>query len=357
MWFSGFTTVREDARLTSLAHADTTIGGAPWFVWVVISFAVVGISFAGALLQQLDEIPPIMRACWRLTLTSFMLVPLGIVDYIKWKDENKIKMRELKTWGIIVASALVLAIHFAGWVASLDLTSLAHSLLFTTSHPLLILAGSAIFVRIPTKLEIIGGIVGMVGAGVTLIDIRDDKEVTAEGDALAFLGAAMIVFHIAAGKTLRYWMPTFVYAFPVTLFAAGFLAIFSVMFDEGAAVFGWATSPKVGWFVLLAFVSGIVGHTGFNFALGYVSPIVVSISTTLEPVVGTFLGWIIYDSSVPGLWTILGGPLLLIGILCVILGSERAAQEGEERNDNNDAAEQRITNQVDEELEQPGIAV
>ena len=357
MWFSGFTTVREDARLTSLVHADTTIGGAPWFVWVVISFAVVGISFAGALLQQLDEIPPIMRACWRLTLTSFMLAPLGIVDYIKWKDENKIKMRELKTWGIIVASALVLAIHFAGWVASLDLTSLAHSLLFTTSHPLLILAGSAIFVRRPAKLEIIGAIVAMVGAGITLIDIRDDKEVTAEGDALAFLGAAMIVFHIAAGKTLRYWMPTFVYAFPVTLFAAGFLAIFSVMFDEGAAVFGWATSPKVGWFVLLAFVSGIVGHTGFNFALGYVSPIVVSISTTLEPVVGTFLGWIIYDSSVPGLWTILGGPLLLIGILCVILGSERAAQEGEERNDNNDAAEQRITNQVDEELEQPGIAV
>jgi drug/metabolite transporter (DMT)-like permease len=322
-------------------------------VWVVIFFAVIGISFAGALLQQLDEIPPIMRACWRLSLTSFMLMPLAIIDYIKWKDENKVKMRELKTWGIIVASALVLAIHFAGWVASLDLTSLAHSLLFTTSHPLLILIGSAIFVRRPTKLEIIGAIVGMIGAGITLIDIKDDKEVTAEGDALAFLGAAMIVFHIAAGKTLRYWMPTFVYAFPVTFLAAAFLAIFSAMFNEGAAVFGWATSSKVGWFVLLAFVSGIVGHTGFNFALGYVSPIVVSISTTLEPVVGTFLGWILYDSSVPGLWTILGGPLLLVGIFCVILGSERAVQPAQDNND----AEHCITNQIDEELVQQQIAV
>ena len=64
-------------------------------MWVVIFFAVIGISFAGALLQQLDEIPPIMRACWRLSLTSFMLTPLAIIDYIKWKDENKVKMREL----------------------------------------------------------------------------------------------------------------------------------------------------------------------------------------------------------------------------------------------------------------------
>lgn len=319
--------------------AGTPGARAPWYVWVVIFFAVIGISFSGPLLQQLDDTPPIMRACWRLILTSFMLAPVTAVEYARWSnaDGNKAKMREWRTWWILLGSGFVLGVHFAAWVASLDLTSLAHSLLFVTSHPILILIGSAIFVRRPTNLEIIGAVIGVIGAGITLIDIKEDKEVTAAGDALAFLGAVMIVFHIFAGKMLRNWMPTFTYALPVTFFAAIFLAIGSAMFDEGVAVFGWATTPKIWWFVLLAFVSGIVGHTGFNYALGYVSPLVVSVTTTLEPVVGVFLGWAIYNSSVPGLWTCLGGTLLLAGILCVVYGGERA--EGKADKEQLDALE------------------
>lgn len=301
------------------------IGAVPVFVWVVIAFAITGISFSGLLLQQLDEVKPVARACWRLTLTSFMLAPFAAREYlVVMNDESRMKMRESRTLVILLGSGFVLAIHFAAWVASLDSTSLAHSLLFVTCHPLLILIGGAIFVRKPTRLEIVGAVIGMVGAGITLIDIRDDSEVTAEGDALAFLGAVMIAFHIAAGKTLRYWMPTFMYALCVTLSASVFLAIGSVALQEDTSIFGWAQSPQLGWFLLLGFVSGVIGHTGFNFALGYVSPIVVSVSTTLEPVIGTFLGWVIYGNKAPGLWTFLGGPLLLVGIVCIVLGSERA---------------------------------
>ena len=293
----------------------------------MIAFATIGISFAGVLLQnELHETPPISRACWRLTLTTFLLAPMAIFEYDRWvkTSEDRLKMYERKTWLVLLGSGFALAVHFAAWVMSLDMTSLAHSLLFVTTSPLLILIANAVFKgRKPSVLEIIGVMTSLIGAAITLIDIRDDAKVTAGGDALAFFGAVAIVFHIECGRSLRYWMPTSVYAFPVTFLASVFLAIGACAFGENTPVFGWATSPKVWWYVLLAFVSGIVGHTGFNLALGYVSSIVVSISTTMEPVIGTFIGWVTYRTSPPKLFTWLGGPLLLVGIVCVVKGGER----------------------------------
>jgi drug/metabolite transporter (DMT)-like permease len=298
----------------------------PWWIWVVIVCATIGISFAGVLLQnELQDTPPISRACWRLSLTTLFLLPLAAWEFSSfWKlSDHRSKMFERKTWIILILSGLALCVHFAAWVWSLDLTSLAHSLLFVTTSPVMILIGNAILkTHRASYLEIGGVLTSVLGAGITLIDIREDAEVTAKGDALAFLGALSIVFHIACGRTLRSWMPTSVYALPVTFFAAIFLAIFAAIFDERTPVFGWSTSDKAGWFVLLAFVSGVIGHTGFNLALGYVSPIVVSISTTMEPVIGTFIGWLTYKTSPPGVFTSIGGPLLLAGIVCVVKAGE-----------------------------------
>lgn len=301
----------------------------PWFVWIVLVFATIGISFAGVILQnELAQTPPISRACWRLTLTTFFLAPLSL-----WESRTSSrapsegerlemkhsKMYERKTWLTLLGSSFALAIHFAAWVASLDMTSLAHSLLFVTTSPLLVLVWNAVFKRRrPSVMEIVGVLVSLAGASIALLDIREDAQVTAHGDALAFLGAVSIVFHIECGRSLRSWMPTSVYAFPVTGFAAVFLAIFAAIFDEKTPVFGWATSSKIGWFVLLAFISGIVGHTGFNFALGYVPSIVVSIMTTMEPVIGTFIGWLAYRTQAPKIFTCCGGTLLLAGIFVVI---------------------------------------
>ena len=59
--------------------------------------------------------------------------------------------------------------------------------------------------------------------------------------------------------------------------------------DYGA--FGYIGHETLVWFVLLAFIAGILGHTGLNYCLKYVSPLLISISVTLEPVLGSIIGW------------------------------------------------------------------
>lgn len=292
----------------------------PPLVWGLLAAGVVGVSSAGAILSHVDSVPPLMRASWRLQITVLMLLPFAIWQYSQMEINEKKKLTEKKTVLILAGSGIALAAHFGTWVTSLDHTSLAHSLLFVTSHPIIIVIGTAIFVRKPHSLETAGALVGLVGAGITLLDANDSGDVTLWGDFLAFAGAITVVGYIVAGRILREWMPVFVYAVPVTLLGGILLIPFSILMGEKTSAIGWVESDLLGWFILLAFLAGIVGHTGLNACLRWLRPLTVSFAVTLEPIIGAFIGWFFFDEDIPQKWTWLGGLILIFGIMLVIKG-------------------------------------
>ena len=292
----------------------------PPLVWGLLVAGVLGVSSAGAILSHVDSIPPLMRASWRLQITVLMLLPFAIWQYREMDSVSRSRLTERKTVLIILGSGLALAAHFGTWVTSLDHTSLAHSLLFVTSHPIIIVAGTALLVRRPHRLETLGALVGLLGAGITLLDAGNDGEVTLWGDMLAFAGAITVVGYIVAGRILREWMPVFVYAVPVTLIGGILLIPFSIIMGEETAALGWIESDLLSWFILLAFLAGIVGHTGLNACLRWLPPLTISFAVTLEPIIGAFIGWFFFSEGVPGKWTWIGGSILILGILFVIKG-------------------------------------
>jgi drug/metabolite transporter (DMT)-like permease len=89
--------------------------------------------------------------------------------------------------------------------------------------------------------------------------------------------------------------------------------------------------------MVLAFIGGLLGHTGLNTCLRYMSPLTVSTSVTLEPLLGSLIGWFFFDTGVPGFWTWIGGPILIVGLLLVIYGTPDetetlAKDEGQDSN-------------------------
>jgi drug/metabolite transporter (DMT)-like permease len=299
----------------------------PLWVWIILPLGVLGVSSAGAILQHVDEIPPLMRASWRLQITALMLAPLMIWQWKKTTSEVRSRVFEGKNLRLLLGSGLALALHFAFWVSSLDHTSLAHSLLFVTAHPLVIICGAAIFVRRPSRYEVIGALMGLIGAAITLVDVNDGGEVTLIGDTLAFLGAITVVGYIVIGRIMRPWLPIFLYATPVTAIAAILLVPLSYLLGENSSTFGWINSSLLPWFVLLAFLAGIVGHTGLNACLKHVSPLVISISVTMEPLIGSLIGWLFFETEIPSKWTLLGGPLLLAGVLLIVISSDKSQEQ------------------------------
>ena len=324
-------------------------GPVPTWVWGLLVAAVCGVSSAGALFQHVQEIPPLLRASWRLQLTSIVLAPLALIQWIGTSDEVKSQFWTKRSWMLLGGSGLALAAHFGAWVASLDATSLTHSLLFVTAHPLVIVVGMIALsrflpgVRYPHHTEMYGAFICFIGAGITLLDngaSQGDQTVTVFGDSLAFLGAVFVVGYIVVGRILRTWMPIFLYAFPVTLIGAIVLLPFSYMFESGITEFGaagWVASEYFIWFLLLALIAGLLGHTGLNTCLRYISPLVVSTAVTFEPVLGSLIGWFFFDTGIPGTWTWIGGLILMSGLILVVYTSERVALE-KANNQSTDAA-------------------
>ena len=304
----------------------------PSFVWAVLGIAIFGVSSAGAIFTHVDEIPPLLRASWRLQLTALLLAPLALWQWYSTETVIKKKALQSRNLSILVGSGFFLALHFGFWVTSLDHTSLTHSLLFVTAHPLVILVGIFFFVRKPSRMEVMGGIAAFTGAGISLLDAGDvqgDQSVTFFGDQLAFFGAVFVVGYIVCGRILREWMPLFVYAFPVTLIGGLLLIPASYLLESNFSslgAFGYFTHSTLWWFLLLAFIAGILGHTGLNHCLKYVSPLLISISVTLEPVIGSIIGWLFFSTGVPGLWTWVGGPILMLGIVSIIYGEHLSNQ-------------------------------
>ena len=137
-----------------------------------------------------DEIPPLLRASWRLQLTALLLAPLALWQFSNTQSEIRSKLVEPTTVKIVAASGAFLALHFGFWVTSLDYTSLTHSLLFVTAHPLVILIGM-FFVRKPNRLELLGGIAAFANAAISMLDAGDvqgDRSVTFFEDHSLFLG-------------------------------------------------------------------------------------------------------------------------------------------------------------------------
>ncbi|MGB0475593.1 MAG: DMT family transporter [Candidatus Poseidoniaceae archaeon] len=307
-------------------------GTVPAHVWLVLGVAICGVSSAGAIFTHVDDIPPLLRASWRLQLTALILAPLALWQFNQIDSEIKSKLFDLSTAKIIVASGIFLALHFGFWVTSLDYTSLTHSLLFVTAHPLVILIGMFVFVRRPNRLELVGGIAAFTGAAISMLDAGDvqgDRSVTFFGDQLAFLGAVFVVGYIVCGRILREWMPLFLYAFPVTLIGGLLLVPASYLLESDYSefgAFGYLGHETLVWFVLLAFIAGILGHTGLNYCLKYVSPLLISISVTLEPVLGSLIGWMFFSTGIPGMWTWIGGPILMLGIISIVYGEHLTNQ-------------------------------
>ena len=297
----------------------------PAHAWAILSVAVLAVSSAGAVFMLMSEVQPLLRAAWRLQATSLILFP-----FFLWQLRKSDFEWDSQVVWIIIGSGACLWIHFGSWVWSLDHTSLAHSLLFVTAHPLIIVGGMAVLRMSPHRWESIGAIIGVFGAFLAVQD-EGSGSVTLIGDLAAFLGAIAIVGYLAAGRNLRGErnMPLFLYAFPVTSISAVFLTIHSVV-SEGTSItsavaidwtFGWMDSAWILLVLYLAIGPGLLGHTGINASLKWLPPLVISVSVVLEPILGGILGWLIGVQEIPGVWTWLGGPFMIIGTALAIYGT------------------------------------
>ena len=302
-------------------------GAIPLHAWLIMGVALFAVSSAGAVFEMIEDVGGLSKAAWRLQATSLVLLPGFMVQYARAEESLKLQWKD--SMHLLTASGICLALHFGTWLMSLDRTTLTHSLLFVTAHPLVIIIGLWLLRKPATKMQSIGALVGFIGAAVVVGGGASETGVSLYGDFLAFLGAVTVVGYLAIGRMVRGWMPLFLYAFPVTLVSAVALTAWAILsegltfnFDDMTGAFGWISITWILYVGYLALGPGLLGHTGINAVLRWIPPLTISMMLIMEPVIGSIIGWIVGVDSIPQIWTLIGGLLMVSGLALVTFDSE-----------------------------------
>lgn len=278
----------------------------------VLFVSIIGVSFASIIIRSCTA-HPLIISFYRLLFTSMILLPILLIVPRFRKQVKTISTKELLIMGII---GIILATHFALWVSSLSYTSVASSVVLVTSHPIIVAPLSFFFLRERiSTINMVGIVVSLCGVFILVFGnyaYAFNEQTTVLGNLLAFFGGVAAGFYILGGRYMRQTVSVIIYATIVYLIATGVMLcfigfseirLFNITFSDLLLILG------------MAIVSGIGGHTLYNWSLAHVRASLASVALLGEPIISSILAFLIpWISEIPSYWTILGGCIVLTGV-------------------------------------------
>ena len=276
----------------------------PWFV---LSLGVFAIS-TGAIFARMAEAPPLVIAAYRVGLATLFLLPFTArraVREISSLDRSDILRG--------VASGVFLALHFATWIASLDYTSVASSVVLVNTIPLWVgLLGPLVAGERFSRWTVGGMALAFAGGAVVGGGDFALGGQALWGDLLALAGAMSAAAYLLLGRRVRPKLSLLAYIFLCYGTAAAFL--WGGVLLAGLPVAGYSPGTW-GAFGAMALLPQLLGHSSYNWALRWLSAGFISVALLGEPLGSTLLAWIFFGEGLTlvkasGMGCILGGIVL-----------------------------------------------
>jgi drug/metabolite transporter (DMT)-like permease len=275
---------------------------------------ITAVSFSAVLVREADA-PSFAIAFYRCAMASVVLVPFGLVRH---REEYR-RLTPMQ-WRLALASGVVLAAHFATWISSLSFTTVAASAVLVQTLPLWVAAFGRFIGERPSRRALAGMGVAIVGTAIIAGGGFHAGSRAVLGDVLAIAGAIFAAIYVLLGRSLRQQLSLVTYSSIVYASSACVLGV--VMVASGTAFVGY---PSKTWlmFVLITVGPQFLGHTTFNYLLGHVRASIVAVALLAEPVGATILAWVILGEP-PGVATVVGGTVVLVGVYLAIAAESRA---------------------------------
>lgn len=263
--------------------------------FLVLGVGVLALSWAAPLIR-FTQGAAVAVAAWRLLLAAAALSPAGARG---WRHLPR---------RFPLAAGACLAAHFAFWIQSLRLTSVASSVALVCTNPLFVGLFSLALGERPGWPLWLG--IGLSVSGSFLIAWGDFRlgGPALLGDLLALLGAVAASAYLLVGRRARSETALLPYV-SLAYLLAGLLLL--------AAAWGLGSPlPPRGdwpWLVLLALLPQAVGHTAVNWALRRLPASAVAVAILGEPVGAALWAFLLFGEGI-GLLQGAGMALVLAGI-------------------------------------------
>ena len=278
-----------------------------------LGIAVIFISLSGPMIAA-TAAPALAIAFWRCLIGSGLT---GLwVGLRRRRALAALSKRELK---LTALAGVFLGLHFATWIPSLTLTTVAASTALVATQPIwAALIARATGVRIDRRIWI-GNTISLTGVIVlTGVDLSDDPQHLL-GDALALIGAVFSAAYVSVAERVRRSVDTSTMTF--VLYAVSALTILPLAFVFGQELAGFDAQA---WALIIAVTLGaqLLGHSMMNRVLSSTSATVVSLAILFEMPGATIVA-AIWLGQVPPLALLPAAALILIGLVVVIRAADR----------------------------------
>ena len=291
-------------------HDGAALRAAPYAVLGVALLAVSN----GAIFARLADAPPLAIAAWRVTLALVVVLPLALAA--PWP-----RAANRRSLAFAAGAGALLAIHFATWIASLEYTTIARSVLFVSTAPIWVaLIQLAAGQGAPPRSTLLALALAIAGAAV-VSGAGQGGEGALAGDLLALAGGVAMAGYFLMSRQAQSELPFRSYLGIAYGVAAALLWIAVLATGTQASDFAAGT-----WWALagMALVSQLIGHSGYNWSLRHLDPLFVAVVSVGEPVLASLLGWWVIGEALDAR-TAAGGLPVLAAIALAARQPSRAA--------------------------------
>ncbi|MEC4019253.1 DMT family transporter [Streptomyces sp. H27-D2] len=239
----------------------------------LLAVAIAGISFSAPLIAA-TAAPALAIAFWRNAMAVGVLTPLALL-------RHRVEFRRMGRRAVLlsVAAGGLLALHFALWLPSLRMTSVASSTALVTTTPI----WTTLLLRLrghrPPRLVWAGTAVAFLGVVIlTGVDMSMSPQALA-GDALALAGGMAAAGYVLLGAEVRRTVSTTAYTY--VCYSTTAVLLLAACLVSGASLSGYSGET---WLKLavLTVAAQLLGHSIMNRVVRGLGPSIVSTSILLE---------------------------------------------------------------------------
>jgi drug/metabolite transporter (DMT)-like permease len=282
--------------------------------WLLLALGVLSVGGSAILIRYAAGAEPLAIAFWRCAAGAAALAPFGRRGYSRLAGRG---------WILPVVAGAFLAVHFGGWITSLELTTVANSVLLVSTTPVFTALAARWLFRERLRAAVSLGIaLTLAGTGVIALAGGGDGTVSLAGDALALLGAVAVAGYTLAGEVSRRRLGIVEYS--VLTYGTAAILLLAVCLAADIPLGGY---PRQTWLAIAGIVVGpqLLGHTILNFVLRDLDSTTVSVAVMAEPPIAITLAFLLFAET-PSVLVYPGGLAILAGILLVSIKRGRAPE-------------------------------
>ena len=304
----------------------------------ILAIAVTVLAFsATAPLTAFATAPAFTLAFWRNGLGFSALAPVvlalrrGELGRILRRERGLLKHpKQRASLQMGVLAALLLATHFATFMSSVKLTSVAMSTTIVATQPVWVALFSRFQGHRLSRRVWLGLAVSVLGAAVAAgFDVELGGKALI-GDLLALVGAISLAGYAALSERARPGVSTPLYSAMSAFVCA--VALLMLCLLTGSPLTGLSHNSEIAVAGLLV-CPQLLGLGSMNFALGRASATSIGVALLLESPTAAVFAWL-WMGQVPPVSTVPGLLLTIAGIFCVVVpdrGASRAESASRHR--------------------------